>query len=90
VLAAQHLLGFAGVHHARQVVQPALEIVEHRLAAFGPFDEDAQVVGARAQRLAEVAVLFETAASLQQLLRGRLILPEVGVRNALFYAGEFL
>jgi hypothetical protein len=90
VLAAEHLLGFAGVDHARQLVETALEIVEHRFAAFGPFHQDAKVLGARPQRLAEVAILFETTAPLQQLLRGRLIFPEVRFRDALFYAGEFL
>ena len=81
VLAAEHLLGLAGVDHGRELVEPAGEIVQHRLPAFGPFDEDGEILGAALQRVAQVAILFEPAAALQQFLRARLVLPEVRMRR---------
>ncbi len=90
VLAAEHLLGLAGVDLRGELVEPAGEVVGDRLARFGPFDEHGEVVGAAPQRFAEIAVLFEAAAALQQLLGGRLILPEVRIGDALFDRCEFV
>ena len=42
VLAAEHLLGLAGVDFARKIVEAAAEIVGDRLARLGPFDEHAR------------------------------------------------
>ena len=53
--------------------------------AFGPFDEHAEIVGRACAGLAEVAILLQPASALQQFLRRGLILPEVGIRDALFY-----
>ena len=89
VLAAEHLLGLAGVDDARQLVEAAREILGDRLPGFGPFDEHGEIVGATSQRFAEIAVLLEPAPPLEQLLRGGLILPEVRIGDALFYRCEF-
>jgi hypothetical protein len=88
VLAPQHLLGLAGVDDARELVQAAFELLEHRLTAFGPFREHTQIFRTAPQRLAQIAILFEPAAALQQLLRRGLVLPEVGFGDAPFYAGK--
>jgi hypothetical protein len=78
VLAAEHLLGLAGVDLAREVVESAAEIVGDGLARLGPLGQDVQILEPLAERLAEIAVLFETPPALQQFLRRRLVLPEVG------------
>jgi len=89
VLAAQHLLGLAGVDLCGEIVEGAAEIVRDRLAGLGPLGEDREIVEPRAQRLAQIAILFEPAAALQQLLRGGLILPEVGGADALLDLLQF-
>jgi len=90
VLAAQHLLGFAGVDQRGQVVQCAPEVVGNRLPRLAPLDEDGEIVEPLAQRFAETAVLLEAPAALQELLRRRLVLPEVGGANALLDVLQFV
>jgi hypothetical protein len=89
VLAAEHLLRLAGIHRGRQVVEAASQIVSDRLACFRPLDENGQIVGATAERFAEIAILFQAAPALQEFLRRGLILPEVRIRDAFFYRREF-
>jgi len=84
VLAAEHLLGFAGVDLRREIVESAAEIVGHRLPGLAPFDENGEILEPLAQRFAEILIFFEAAAALQQLLRCRLVLPEVRRSDALF------
>ena len=55
VLAAEHLLGLAGVDFRRQIVEAAREIVGDRLARLRPLDQHAEILGAASQRLAEIA-----------------------------------
>jgi hypothetical protein len=88
VLAAEHLLGFAGVDLGRQLVDAPGEIFEDGLAGFDPLDQDGEVVGAALEGVAEGQILFEASAALQQLLGGCLVLPEVRVGDALLYGGE--
>jgi hypothetical protein len=89
VLAAEHLLRLAGVDLRGEIVERARELLGNGLSGLNPLDEDVQVLGAAQQRGAELAVLLEAAAPLQQLLRGGLILPEVRSADALLYAGQF-
>jgi hypothetical protein len=89
MLAAEHLLGLAGVDLAAELVERAAEILRDRLAGFGPLDEDVQVVEASAERRAQLAILLDAAAPLQQLLRGRLVLPEIRCGNAFFDSSQF-
>jgi hypothetical protein len=89
VLSPEHLLGFARVDHVRQFVEPAREFVQDRFAPLGPFDQDGEILRPRPQRLAEGPILFEPAAPLQQLLSRRLVLPEIGFGDAVFYGCEF-
>jgi hypothetical protein len=88
VLAAEHLLGLARVDFPGEVVQALGEIVDDRFSRLRPFDQDAEIVGAPTQRVAQVLIVLEPAAALQQLLGGRLVLPEVRSRDAVFDAGE--
>ena len=90
VLAAEHLLRLAGLDFADQLVEPAREVFGDRLPRLRPFDEDGEIVDAPLERLAQVAVVFEAAAPLQQLLRAGLVLPEVRIGNAQLYPGEFV
>jgi hypothetical protein len=83
VLAAEHLLGFAGIDLRGQIVERAAEIVSDRLAGLGPFGEDGEVVETGSERGREIPILFEPPAPLEQLLRGRLILPEVSGPDAI-------
>jgi hypothetical protein len=90
VLAAEHLLGFAGFDFRGQVVEPLRQVVEDRLTGLRPLDEDGEIVHPRLERIAQLDVVFETSPPLQQLLRRRLVFPEIGLGNALLYLGEFV
>jgi hypothetical protein len=90
VLPAEHLLGLAGLDFSAELVEPAREIVGDRLPGLRPLDEDGQIVGTPLQGFGQVAIVFEPAPALQQLLRRGLVLPEVGIRNALLYLGELI
>jgi hypothetical protein len=89
VLASEHLLRLAGIHLDGELVERSIQIVRDRLPRFGPFGEDGEIVSPPAQRVAELAIVLEPAPPLQQLLRRRLVLPEVRLRDALFYVGKF-
>jgi hypothetical protein len=88
VLAAQHFLGFAGVDLARKLVERAAKVVGDWFAGLGPFDQHVEVVEAALQGIAQLHVLLEPAAALQQFLRVRLILPEIRSGDAFFYFCE--
>jgi hypothetical protein len=90
VLSAEHFFRLAGVDDRGELVEGARKIAGDRLTRLRPFDEDGEVVGARFQRLTEIAVLFEPAPALQELLRGLLVLPEIRVADAFFYFREFV
>jgi hypothetical protein len=89
VLPAEHLLRLAGVYLAGEFVERAAEIVGNRLAGFGPFHQHVEIVQASAERRAQLAILFEPAAPLHDLLRLGLIFPEVRSGDAFFYFCEF-
>ncbi len=88
VLAAEHLLGLAGVDEGRELIEGAAEIVGHRLPRLRPLDEDMEILDAAGERLAQFAVLFEAATALQHLLGTSLILPEIRGADAFFYSRE--
>jgi hypothetical protein len=90
VLATEHLLGLAGIDLLGELVERARKIVDHRFAGLDPFGEDGKVVDPPLQRLAEIEILLEPSAALQQLLRRLLILPEVRLTDSCFYACEFV
>jgi hypothetical protein len=88
VLAAEHLLHFAGLDFLIERVETLSELGVHRFAGFGPFDEDGEVVGAPAQRHHQIALLLEPLAALEDLLRFGRVLPEVGRGGFVFEAGQ--
>jgi hypothetical protein len=90
VLAAEHLLRLAGIDGGREIVETLGQIFGNWLSGFRPFNKDGKVVGSSSQRLAEVAVFLQPASTLKQFLRRRLILPEIRIRDALFYCGELV
>jgi hypothetical protein len=89
VLAAEHLLDLARLHFLIERVQTLGEVVFHGFAGIEPLGEDGEVVVLRAKREGQVAVLLHAPAALQDLLRLRLVLPEIGRGRLGFYAGEF-
>jgi len=84
VLTAEHLLGFTGFDLDVELVERAAEVVTNGLPGFRPFHEDVQIVELALQRLAQMHVFLEPAAALQELLRARLILPEIWRGDAFF------
>jgi hypothetical protein len=88
VLAAEHLLGLAGHDLGVEIVEPPGQIGGDVLARLPPLDEDGEIVDAALQRLAERDVGFERFAALQDLLRRRLVFPEVRSGGLLLYFGE--
>jgi hypothetical protein len=89
VLAAQHLLCFGGLDFVSEFIEAARQIIGDRFARLCPLDQHGEVVSAAPQRVGQPLIVLEPAAPLQQFLRGRLVLPEVRVRNALFDFREF-
>jgi hypothetical protein len=84
VLAAEHLLGFAGFDFGAELVERPRQIVADRLSGLGPFDQHGQIVDAPLERVAETAVGLERLAALQDLLRRRLVFPEIRLGGFLF------
>jgi hypothetical protein len=84
VLAAEHLLCFPGVDRRREIVEAAGKIIGHRLPRLGPFHQHREIVSPAPERVAQIAVLFEPAAALQQFLGRRLVLPEVRLGYTVF------
>jgi hypothetical protein len=84
VLAAEHFFDFAGLDLTRKFVECATEIVGDLFPCLRPFHQYVQVVETAFQRVAEIAIFLEPAATLQQFLCARLIFPEVRGGDALF------
>jgi hypothetical protein len=90
VLAAEHLLDFAGLDFLIQRLEGLAEFGVDRLAGLGPLHEHSQVVAALSQRHDQIAILLEPAAALQNLLRFGLVFPEIGRGGARLEACQFL
>jgi hypothetical protein len=89
VLAAEHLLDLAGLHFLVECLDSGDELVVHRLAGRGPFEQHREVVGFLLERKNQVAVLLEPSAALLDLLCFGLVLPEIRERGARIEAGQF-
>jgi hypothetical protein len=85
VLAAEHLLDLTRLDLGGEIGQPLFELVANRFATLSPFDENGQIVRPALERQAEIAILFETAAPLEELLRGGLVFPEVWFADLCLY-----
>ena len=77
VLAAKHLLDLAGLHLPIEPIERLRELGVHALARLRPLDEDAEVVAFLLEREAQVAILLEPAAALQDFLGFGLVFPEI-------------
>jgi len=69
-------------------VEAALHVSAHLFAGRGPLEEHAEVVAAPLQRPQQRQLVVDAAAALHDLLRLRLIAPEVGRAYVLFDIGE--
>jgi hypothetical protein len=78
VLAAEHLLGLAGLDIGFQRVERRAEIGRHLLAGASPLDEDTDVVAAPLERVAEIDVVGDALAALQRSLGVGGVVPEIG------------
>jgi hypothetical protein len=90
VLAAEHLLDLAGLDLGLELVEPAREIVIHRLAGLDPLGQHLEILGPPRQRRAERDVVLETAPALLDLLGFSLVLPEIGFGYASFELRELI
>jgi hypothetical protein len=90
VLAAEHLLDLGRLDFALQIVESAGEVRLDRLALLEPFGQDREILAALFQGVAEGDVLFQPAATLEQLLGLGLIRPEVRLRDTRFDASDFV
>jgi len=86
VLAAEHLLDLAGLDFLVERIERGRELGVHLFAGVGPFDQHGEVVAPLLERHHQLAILFETAAALQDFLRFGLVLPEIGGGGAGFEA----
>jgi hypothetical protein len=84
VLAAQHLLGFGRVDLLFEGVERLLQIGGDILAAFGPFEQHADVVELLGEAVAKLEVFRQPALALQRLLRLGLVVPEIRGGDFLF------
>jgi hypothetical protein len=87
-LAGEHRPGFTGLHVLRVGVEAAIEIGRDVFPVARPADQHAEVVALAAERFGERAVVLEAAAPLEDLLRGRLVLPEVRAGELAFEIAE--
>jgi hypothetical protein len=90
MLPREHLLRLGGLDLRFEISQASRKIARHVFPATCPLDEDAEVVDLAGQRVAELDVLREATAPLQNLLRFLLVVPERGIRDAGFERGEFV
>jgi hypothetical protein len=89
VLAAEHLLDLAGVDLLLEPVERVRELGVDALTRLRPFNENGEIVVLPAERHAEIAVLLQPAAALQDLLRFSLVFPEIRGGGASLEAGQF-
>jgi hypothetical protein len=82
-LAGEHRPDLGGLDVAFVGFKRLAEVGFDVLALTSPVDEDGEVVGLPAERPGQGPLVFEPPSALQDLLRGRLILPEVA-RGDLF------
>jgi hypothetical protein len=90
VLAAEHLLDLAGLNLLIEEIERLREFGVHRLAGRRPLDENGQIVTLLPQGGAQLEILLEPPAALQDLLRLGLIFPEIGRGGARLQAVQFV
>jgi hypothetical protein len=90
VLAAEHLLDFAGLDFLIERVESLDEIRVHVLARLRPLDEHAEIVALLSERANQFAILLQAAAPLQNLLSFDLVFPEIRRGGFRFELIQFL
>jgi hypothetical protein len=90
VLTSQHLPDLGGVDLQLEIVEAEGEILAHLLALPGPVHEHGEILGAPAQGVDQLDLVFQTAPALEQTLRFRLILPDIGLERARLEPGKLL
>jgi hypothetical protein len=77
VLAAEHLLDFAGLHFLIERFERLAEVLVDRFTGLGPLDQHGEIFALPLERQDQIAILLEPAAALQELLCFGLIFPEI-------------
>ena len=80
MLAGQHRFDFGAFDVFFERVESPLQVAADVLALVGPFNQDPDIVQLLDDRVAQLEVVGEATAPLQDLLRLSLVLPEVGSR----------
>ena len=78
MLTAKHLPDFARFDFCSEFVETAVQIGGDIFPLLRPFHQDGEIAGTGAQRLGKVGVFLQPPATLQDLLRCRLVVPEIG------------
>jgi hypothetical protein len=89
VLAAEHLLDFAGLHFLREGIERLRELGVDRFTGFRPLDQHRQVVAFFGEGHDEIAVLLQATATLEHFLGVGLVLAGVGSGGPSFEARQF-
>ena len=88
VLAAQHLLDFAGIDLGFERVERPGQVGGHVLTGLRPFDEHAGVVDPLLEGIAQLDVLAQALTAAQRHLGFGLVVPEVGRGDARLEAAQ--
>jgi hypothetical protein len=85
VLTAQHFLDFCRFDFFLERIDRSLQVETDVLALLGPLEQHTKIVEFADERIAQIDLFAQTAATLQGLLRFRLVLPEIRSGDARFY-----
>jgi hypothetical protein len=80
-LAGEHRPNLACLQIAIELLDALLEIPGDILALLGPVDQHREIVDVAAKPRRQRFVVFDAAAALEDLLRARLVLPEIRLRR---------
>jgi len=89
VLAAEHLLDLAGVHHGLEAVERPGQVGLDRFPLLGPFNEHLQIIALLPQGITEVDVFADALSPAQGGLCVGGLVPEIGSGDAGFESAQF-
>jgi hypothetical protein len=90
VLAAEHLLDFATLDEAGELLDAGSQIGGDILALAGPVEQHTKVVCLGSERRDQLDLFFDAAAALKDFLRLDLVVPEIRRRCAGLYLCELV